>query len=413
MATTITCSIGTRAADNVTVNSVSGSTPGPYTVTLNAAVPATTKVGDTFTDSGARKYLIEGISGSDLTVYKRHFGAGADPATGAGTTQRAYSTCQAWGAAAPADLTTADQVWRGETWNDGTITETASISLGATADATRYMILTTATGQSFRDHANKLTNALRPNQSNGVLVDITTHTSAGIQLDSAYCIVENIQVTDSRSSNNYYTVYGGTTLSNFGTFRHCLVKTNTTGASSGAAVDIRRMNIANCAFIMSANTVGVASSSGTAGKLSSSTLVNVSGSSSAKAISSALGGTPVVDSTATFNWGADNDAAAGSNNNATDRAAFGGSSSSDQVSLTTTDEIESATSGSEDLRAKFTSTLKGNGVRDQTYTSDLDIVGSARATGAAPSGPTIGAWEVVAGGGGGAVPILMQHYHGG
>lgn len=320
-----------------------------------------------------------------------------------GTSGRDYSTCKAWADAAAATLSAP---WEGQSYNDGTITETGIIALDSTGDATNFMKLTTATGQSFMDHASKLTNALRPNQSNGVLVDITTHSSSAIALDSEYCIVEKIQVTDARA--NFEILHGGTLLSNYGTARHLLLRTTSVGGG-GCALDIRRMNVVNCGIIFTADTVGISSTSGSAGKLSSCTIVNVSGASSKKAISNVLGAAPVVDNTATFNWGADNDAPAGSNNNATNRASFGGSSSSDQTSLTTTDQIESATSGSEDLRAKAAGVLDTNGVRDQTYTNDLDIVGQSRST----TTPTIGAWEVVAGGGGGAVPLLMQHYHGG
>jgi hypothetical protein len=82
-------------------------------------------------------------------------------------------------------------------------------------------------------------------------------------------------------------------------------------------------------------------------------------------------------------------------NNATNQSSVG-FGSSNQVSLTTANQFESITSGSEDFRVKAGAGLINNAIRQQTYTNDLDIVGSARSTGTPPNGPTIGAWEYAA-----------------
>lgn len=84
-----------------------------------------------------------------------------------GTASRNFSTLQSWEDATPVDLTTADQIWKGECYNDSEFTAGLFVD-GTTTDATRYQWLTAATGQSFQDHANVRTNALRYNQSNGV-----------------------------------------------------------------------------------------------------------------------------------------------------------------------------------------------------------------------------------------------------
>ena len=83
-----------------------------------------------------------------------------------GTASRDYSTLQAWEDAAPANLVTADQVWKGECYNDSTFTAGVTIS-GITTDATRYIWLTAAAGQSFADHPE---NALDYNAANGVAI---------------------------------------------------------------------------------------------------------------------------------------------------------------------------------------------------------------------------------------------------
>jgi hypothetical protein len=59
------------------------------------------------------------------------------------------------------------------------------------------------------------------------------------------------------------------------------------------------------------------------------------------------------------------------------------------VSKTFSNQFQSITSGSEDFRVKAGADLINAGVRDQTYTNDLDIVGTTRST----TTPNIGAWE--------------------
>lgn len=109
---------------------------------------------------------------------------------------RDYSTLQAWEDACPANLVTADQIWKGECYNDSEFSAGApalTIS-GQTTDATRYVWLTTATGQSFRDNASVQTNALRYNQSNGVGITHTANRTMVISIATAYTLFENLQV---------------------------------------------------------------------------------------------------------------------------------------------------------------------------------------------------------------------------
>lgn len=82
-------------------------------------------------------------------------------------TGRDRATIATWAANIPANLVTADQVAQGECYNDSEFSGAVTIS-GIVTDTTRYVHLTAAATQSFQDHANKTTNALRYNQSNGV-----------------------------------------------------------------------------------------------------------------------------------------------------------------------------------------------------------------------------------------------------
>jgi hypothetical protein len=59
------------------------------------------------------------------------------------------------------------------------------------------------------------------------------------------------------------------------------------------------------------------------------------------------------------------------------------------IVLTVSNQFENIGSGTEDFRVKAGADLINAGVRDQTYTNDLDIVGTTRSL----TTPTIGAWE--------------------
>jgi len=90
---------GTRANDNVDMTNVTGSGP-LYTVTLSAAPPVDTVVGDTLSDEKATPaiYLITAIAGAVLTV-SDVLGAGAAPSEIGGSqsfTARTDSGPQAW-----------------------------------------------------------------------------------------------------------------------------------------------------------------------------------------------------------------------------------------------------------------------------------------------------------------------------
>jgi len=111
-----------------------------------------------------------------------------------GTGLTVYTSLQAWEDAAPANLVTADQIWRGEAWNDGEFTGALTIG-GSTSDATRYKELVTAAGQSFADNSSKLSNALRYNQANGVGLNVTAGYTDAITITENYARVGKFQVT--------------------------------------------------------------------------------------------------------------------------------------------------------------------------------------------------------------------------
>ena len=233
-----------------------------------------------------------------------------------GTTGRDYSTPNAWADDCPASLVSDDKIWKGECYNDGTLDlGTSALSIDcATADSTRYMWLTCASGESFRDDADVLTNALRPNQSNGVLIEATSGSmvTPAIIMNSDYAIVENLQINDTRPGN--YKTVSGSGVTFFPTLRNCVIKSH----QPSVAMDNRRCHFVNLALIVDqAGCQGVAGSSGAQGKIANCTLINTAATPTAKGHGDSWSGVyMLVDNTATFNWGADNQCKSGSNNNA-------------------------------------------------------------------------------------------------
>ena len=96
MAEVIT-TIGLRAVENVTIDSVSGS--DPYTVTLSSATSSTDN-GDSLQDEHTtpRSYLITAGAGTDTLTVKDSTGAGSpdDSGTSQATTTRYYSIVSGW-----------------------------------------------------------------------------------------------------------------------------------------------------------------------------------------------------------------------------------------------------------------------------------------------------------------------------
>ena len=108
---------------------------------------------------------------------------------------------------------------------------------------------------------------------------------------------------------------------------------------------------------------------------------------------------PIVTNSAVFGFstmfGGTYDA--GSGNNASSVAGGSIPGSSNQASLTYASQFTTVTHAARDWRPASGGALPANGSRQQTFTSDLDVIGAARST----STPTIGAREVAAAGGGG------------
>lgn len=188
---------------------------------------------------------------------------------------RDYSSISTWMAACPADLVTADRVYRGEVYNDSEFVITAQLSIGSgvTTDATRYIELTAAAGQSFVDHPDVRQNALRIDPSKGVTVTCNTgytvifvalakytrisrlqvrHTATGGGGNT--CLVTSTAVPSTCRYSNLLIVSNstglGVDLSEADTLENSAILMTRSGGAQGAARMYHHGTFLNCLFAM-------------------------------------------------------------------------------------------------------------------------------------------------------------------
>jgi hypothetical protein len=308
---------------------------------------------------------------------------------------RDYSTIQAWEDACPANLVSTDQIWKGLLYDEGggtngewTISTNVTFS-GVTTDATRYVWLDAAAGKSFADNANKLTNALRYNTANGVAIRGTSSYGGAIFVAGYDVLLTRLQIRRAAATTN--AADGIFYLTSPLTVKQCI--TVNEGNDKSIIFGLNgTLNFINSLFYCATTSpVLIQSFESTA----SGNFINsvFYGNGATQAFDFRYGGAlSTMKNCAFFNWTSVGSTgrfdSANSSNNATNLSSFP-FGSANQVSLTTANQFENVTAGSEDFRVKTGAALINNAIRQQAYTNDLDIVGSARST----TTPTIGAWE--------------------
>jgi len=313
-----------------------------------------------------------------------------------GTASRDYSTWTAWYAAAPLNLVTADQLWRGEGYNDAEFTTTSTlitVSGSTVTDATRYLLMTSASGQGYRDNAGT-SGPLRYDATKGVGLRWTAGYGAIIS-DAHALVVDGLQISyDVTVATNY-----PPPLSGIRALHNCLIESRQT---SGNFINFPG-EVVNCLVCMRGSTF-----SGTALRPTSNSpgVDHFIGNTIVRPSDLAAGGTgisgggdgfPVVSDNAVFGFttpfaGTIGSYPAGSGNNASSVASGSIPGSANQASLTFTAQFQTSTDAARDWRPTSGGALVNNGTRQQTYTNDVDIMNVARST----STPTIGAREYVA-----------------
>lgn len=311
-----------------------------------------------------------------------------------GTTGRTYSTLQAWENACPANLVTSTQTWEGECYNDSEFTFSSAFAIaGITTNATYFVTLRCATGQSFRDNANVRTNALDYSQTNGVGARQTSNYVSLLTCSVANTVIQDMQFKNDNSGNNAINL---DLQANNIIVKNCIIR-----VVRGLVIDALSSGshqgcfYYNCLCITNNNSaIAVQPCRGntTPGGIIGLTVIQLTAGGTAFGTSN-YDAALIKDCAAfgftTFQSGSGG-AIAGSGYNCTDVAtAFG--STGNQVSKTFSNQFQSTTN---DFRIKAGSDCINNGTTDSNI--DPDISRTARS-----GTPTIGCWEYAAAGGGG------------
>jgi hypothetical protein len=290
---------------------------------------------------------------------------------------RDYSTMQAWEDACPANLVSVDQVWEGQCYNDSEFTAQVSIG-GITTDATRYVHLTAAPGQSFQDQAGVRTTALRYAAGNGVALKRTAGYQTCLSNTVAFTRVSRLQI----ESSLYYAIDSSASM----TVSDCVVVGGWRSTSGSSYT--------NCVMVDTAAQGNLSLSNSTFHGCSFVRPIDLAPKTNAFTVNN-YSGTTTITSCAVFgftNVSNDNTKLNGVSS-ATSAAAFPGTSNQVSVTYTAVSPFRDADKDSLDLRAVDGSALSGAGV---IGSASLDISLYTRA-----NPPTVGAWERA----GGVAPV--------
>jgi hypothetical protein len=271
------------------------------------------------------------------------------------------------------------------------ITATLTGPTSATnVSSTNYLVIRAVAGSSFKDHANKLTNALRYNTANGVAIRCTASVPVfNIGINNTE--ISGLQV-QAAASSHVEAPSGITSI----TIKNCIFKGNAGGnagfsnVSFGSGNGHRLVNnlFYDCNVLFASNGFGY---------IIGNTIYAVGDSANNRGGLRIDWGDCLCIDNIVYSDGSNGDIYrpnGGTFQSGSGYCATGdtsGPTTGAVNSLTMSDLFESVTGGSEDFRIKSTapSSVKTGGTRRQTETGDLDIVETSRST----VTPTIGAWE--------------------
>lgn len=295
-----------------------------------------------------------------------------------------YASWAAWEAAAPANLVTADQIWEGQGQNQEFYEAGGVVTIGGqTTDSTRFMRMTTVSGASFADNANKLTNELRYNATNGCGLRSGNFVPT-VFVGTAYTQITKLQIQASVNDTAIPATGSNVTIA------QCIIQ------AGGRVISLEGGGTSLCTntlFIRSANGGGhgIFFSYGVANVYNCAVIRPSNLTPGDNGIRNE-GGTLTVKNTSVFGFSTfETGGTTGSNNNASDLATVPGSSP--QASLTFTAQFEQSSAASAlDLRTKTGSAQIANGADLSGSGVTVDIVGTARS---APY--DIGVWQTASG----------------
>lgn len=301
-----------------------------------------------------------------------------------------YTSLQAWNDAAPASLVTADQVWQGNCLAGFTPSGGSSTLLaisGSTSDATRYKLLTTASGASFRDNASAETNPLKFDSSMGVGLSANGYHTPTIAVSEAYARITKLQVENQGSNSEPAVSITGTNVRIDG----CILE----GSAAPDVLEISGSNpvVTNTLILSRASspTSVIALSGVVGGTFVNDTVVVVSDKapSSSNLLKLTYSNSIVAKNCAFFGGAIPNNGNIAYTTCFNDQASPPTGVTHVAYDTSTGSGFQGTTDSARDFRIKSTSAMKDTGTTDSTNAAN-DIVGTARPAGTAYD---VGAWE--------------------
>lgn len=284
--------------------------------------------------------------------------------------------------------------------NNEELTVTGTTTFAGSTPGVFNIILEAQSGESFRDHADKLTNRQAYVNSYGACVRLTSGSVPMFSIDDANVIIRNLML---KRDSNYGAIIAYVDSGNTGqVIDSCILEAASNSQTQG--VEAKSVTIKNTLIVMNAsgNSVnGIWAANGTV-DVQNCVFANIGTAGTNIGIGRSYA-TLTVTNTAVYNFGTDASGTMSGTNNATDESSSGLPATNLQTSLTGSTEWENVSAGTHDFRLKSTSAkMKDNGTASGVPSTD--IIGQAR------SGSTdIGQWEYQAGGAALIVPILNSY----
>lgn len=295
-----------------------------------------------------------------------------------GLTGRDYSTLAAWATYVNALSLAANEIL--EVYNDGgPVSDTTSITIGGWTANGFSVTMRPASGQGFKDNANRLTNALRWNASNGAALTNSFSGDIAYKATGANLTIQDLQFKASNSGSSGC-MQGRTSA----VINRCIIWT----AGNYVMPQTHACTI-NDSLLVHDNGGGI-QVSGDSLVVSNCTIASIGGAGTGIQQSYTQSIPPLVKNTVLFNHTTDvqGTCASGTTNNATSKSAISGTGwgTNVQVNVSSAD-FTNVTAGSEDFRTASGSTkLIGTGASG--VGSGSDVVNTTR------SGTYgIGAWQ--------------------
>lgn len=363
--------------------------------------------GETLNFSGSLatgKFLDTDSTGPGTGSYITYGLTAGDPGTGNTVTgATSLATC-VLSSGTPTDV---GVIWQGQCQNQEFSGTGVQLTIaGSTASATAYKELTAVAGTSFRDHADKATNALRYNASNGAAIRGTSADTDTVSISNNHARVSKLQIAATGAGGRALLANAAPVLLDFLILEGMYVGTSPAIGVLGAE---STTTIRNSAIILRASAADHIIGTGDANTFFYNCTIAASddlATAPASVFRSTANGFSTItvkncglfagDSTKAIKSGADTFVFT------TCYSDISGTLGVTQATYSS--EFENVTDASRDFRLKSTAAQVNTGTTDSTNAAN-DIIGTARPQGAAYD---VGCWEYASPQS--VVPLLMSQY---